>query len=158
VTVSIDLPWPFDPIEIPVTIFNLHDPNILPVAHALRLAPPGPLSFIHRCSGIIGQIDAPDGSTPHNEVLPDVSFDIPFLRLAGATNAAGRSLLNREAGDGNFNEGGIWVTHTLSQLEIWKLDEASNREVLVLGVRAAWLGTADGGTQRKASRLARGIG
>ncbi len=130
-----------------ITIFNLDDKRILAAAEALGLAHGVPISFIHRASGVTGVINSTDN--PNNEVLPDVSFDLPFQRIAGGVTGA----TNAAPGDGAHREGGIDVVHQISKLKIYKIDEKGN-EIDVPGIRAAWLGMADGDLHRRSSRLA----
>lgn len=139
----------FAKISVTVTIFNLNDKTIQAALAPLQVLPGAPLSFVHRANGSIGVIN--DQANPNNEVPPDVSFDIPFQRIAGGVAGVAT---NATAADGTQREGGIDVLHWVTDLRIVRLNEETGEETDVPGVRAAWLGLASGELIRRSSRLA----
>lgn len=126
---TLDMPWPLWPIKIPHTIFNYDSEKVLAPAANLTLAAAAPLSYVHPCSGTTGELGVETG-----EVWPDVSFDIPFLRIASGPPL----IVNAEQTDGSIEEGGVATTHAISSLLIKKVDETTKAEEVVPNIHAAW--------------------
>lgn len=138
----------FARISKTVTIFNLDDSAVQKALAALAIAKGSPISFILLANGAAGVIND-KAKNPRNEVPPDLSFDIPFQRIAGGVPNS----VNSAAGDGSYREGGIDVSHAITALRIDRIDETTGKSEEIL-VRSAWLGLADGEFQRRSSRLA----
>ncbi|RMC64872.1 hypothetical protein [Sinorhizobium meliloti] len=141
----IKLSWPFKGFSISVTIFDKDLARIAKAKPSIGIHSAQPLSFFHWSSGTTGVVD-----DTNSKVLPDVSFDIPFQRIA----RVGRMVVNAQASDGSYNEGGIEVLHTVSRLALVKIDEATGTAEDVPDLNAAWLTTASSGAPIRTARLA----
>jgi hypothetical protein len=140
----LSLPWPLSDKTFGTTIFSLLDREVRPADPPIALAAGAGLGYIHGPSGTLGELT---GTT--TRVWPDVAFDLVFQRSA----AGPRTIVNPPSLAGVHEEGGIRVSHRISQLEIAKLDSNSN-EVVVPGVSASWLLSKSGGGTVPTSRLA----
>lgn len=145
-TVSIKI-W-FATISKTVTIFNLQDIEVQRALEALAIYKGSPIAFWVLASGALGAINDKT-KNPHNEVPPDVAFDIPFQRItSGVKNA-----VNAAAGDGVYLEGGINVVHKVTAIRIEQINELTGA-VNEIPVSSAWLALADGASHRRSARLA----
>lgn len=142
----IDFPWPIPDKKFDVTIFRLSDADFPAPLQALSLEPLAAISYVHRCSGTLGQLVDGDKTG----IWPDVSFDIPFKIIVQSPAL----VVNRIPGDGARNEGGIQAVHAVTQLEIKRIDESTGIEYPMPTVSAAWMGMNVSGQVGRTSRIA----
>jgi hypothetical protein len=147
---TVELPWPLPDQHFSVPIFKLSSKEVDPPLAALAWIAGEPIGSIHRCSGLMDKVE---GARP--SVWPDVSFEIPLRAIAaGPPKPESAKIVNGTAGDGFTDEGGIAVSHRISELKITKLDEAKGTEESLPNVSAAWLGMNVSGRLGRSSRLA----
>jgi hypothetical protein len=140
----LSLPWPLSDKTFSAAIFQLSNQDVRTPDPPITLTAGSALDYIHGPSGTIGQLTG-----TINQVWPDVAFSLDFQR-----NAAGpRAIVNPPSQAGVHDEGGVRVSHVISQLKITKLDSAGN-EVLLPGVSASWLLAKSSGGVVHTSRLA----
>lgn len=142
----INFPWPIPDVKFDATIFRFSDADYPAPLQALSQEPLAPISYVHRCSGTLGQLVHGDKTG----IWPDVSFDIPFKIITRAPPL----LVNQVSGDGSRNEGGIQTAHVATQLEIKRIDESTGTEHPMPTVSAAWMGMNVSGQVGRTSRIA----
>lgn len=142
----IDFPWPIPDKKFDVTVFRLSDADYPAPLQALSQEPLAPISYVHRCSGTLGQLVDGDKTG----IWPDVSFDIPFKIITQAPPL----VVNQASGDGSRREGGIQTVHVATQLEIKRIDEATGIEHPMPTVSAAWMGMNVSDRVGRTSRIA----
>ena len=145
VTFTVNLPWPLKDKHFPVQIFDLEDGDVALALAALRIQAGDPIAFFHGPSGTLGKLTASE-----MQVWPDVAFELPLQRNTRPLAI----IVNYAEADGVFNEGGITVTHSFSELAIYSVDRATGAVVLVPDVAASWLLSRHGTMTTRTNRLA----